>query len=273
MALPDDILTLLARIEPLASEGARRSLTDTGREARLHVLVEMIGDTVLPRNLVFSAGKDMSCTLTVASGRLMRMSVTTPDGHQVLSAAAGATRDDQLAVLCEALAGLAEVEGALGLERQPLAEDVAAEEVGHGAGEIREMMESVNWFANATEAPRPVHDGAGAAFHASAHPFTLAQTLMSRAGVRIDATGAEDYQLPQAEGEALAATLAALSAEVRALLDPAAAIAIPGAALGDRGLLLALSADDLAVNVSEGDDLQELVRRWLATERARGTGR
>ncbi len=266
-------MTLLARIEPIATDGAQRSLPDTGRVARLHVLVEMIADTVLPRNLVFSAAQDMSCTLTVASGRLMRMSVTTPDGHQVLSAAAGSTRDDQLAVLCEALAGLAEVEGPLGLDRHPLAEEVAADDVGHGAGEIRELMETVNWFADETEPRHPAYQGAGAAFFAEAHPFTLAQTLMSPDGTRIDATGAEEYQLSPEEGEALASALAALPDDVRTLLGPRAAIALPGVALGGRGLVIATSPDDLAVNVSEGEDLHELVRRWLSAEKARGAGK
>ncbi|MCY1128265.1 hypothetical protein OU426_15480 [Frigidibacter sp. RF13] len=263
-------MTLLARIEPIAAEGAQRSLPDTGRDARLRVIVGMIADTVLPRNLVFSAAQDMSCTLTVASGRLMRMSVTTPDGHQVLSAAAGSTRDDQLAVLCEALAGLAEVEGPLGLDRHPLAEEVAADDVGHGAGEIRDLMETVNWFAEEVEFRHLAYEGAGAAFHAAAHPFTLAQTLMSPDGARIDATGAEAYQLSQADGEALASALAALPDDVRALLGPRAAIALPGAARGDRGLVIAVSPDDLAVNVGEGEDLHELLRRWLQAEKAGG---
>lgn len=136
-------------------ERARRRLAEAGPERlagqdlsdRLRALVAEIDATVLPRNLIYALQDGLSCTLTVASRRLMRISVSSPEGHQVIEAEPGTGREEELLVMAEALAGLAAIEEPLILVRHALAEEMAADDVGQAVGDLQAFCAAHDWFA------------------------------------------------------------------------------------------------------------------------------
>ncbi len=269
-------ISLLARAEALLAAGPAGALKPPGLAGatladRLQAIVALIADTILPRNLIFSTADGLSCTLTAASGRLMRVSVSAGDGgHYVVTADPGASRDDQLVVLGEALAGLAAIEEPVRLEQHPLAEDVAADDVGQTAADLARFCEEQDWFRGF--APPAAYSGEGAAFLDAAHPWTLAQTVISAAGEVLEQNGAEELQVPSDLAAALAAEQAGWADEVAGLIGPGMMISTTEA-IGGRSLAIGLTASDIVVNVGEAADRAALIAAWVAASGGADKGR
>jgi hypothetical protein len=210
---------LLDRIESRLDRTGRDRLEGTGLPDRLREIIMHLDDIVLPRNIVFALGSDLSCTLTVASRRLLRVSVSTPEGNQVITATAGADRDERLVTMAEALAGLAAVEETLSIERLGLADGVAADEVGHVVADIRAFCEEHAWFEGQTVAA-PL---------AEASPLVPAGWLLvDGEGAVLASGGMPEAAFPQGALTGLARDRAAWPADLAALAGQDPTILCPG---------------------------------------------
>ncbi|MDH5530469.1 MAG: hypothetical protein OEY05_10550 [Paracoccaceae bacterium] len=185
MAIDPAIQPLLSGVEALTTSAVegRRPIEGASAKDRLAAIVTLIGHTVLPRSFAFFVGDEPTATLTVASGRMLKLTFT--DSEAPVATAPTETREERLTNIAQSLARLAQAGEKLSVETNYITSDVAAEDVGLTATELMEICAVNEWFVGQAG----VDGGEAGGFIDRARKLTRTLTEFDPSGVAKDGSG------------------------------------------------------------------------------------
>ncbi|MCB2134580.1 MAG: hypothetical protein KDE08_01340 [Rhodobacteraceae bacterium] len=260
MTLDPAIVPLLSDIAGLGNGAGtgRRPIAGSSTAERLQAIVELIAGTVLPRSYVIHAGEAAVGTLTVASGRLMKIALAASDASAKPDSD---TREAQISYVAQALALVAGKAGDLLLETNYLADDLAAEDVGQTATELRDFFGATNWLADGPA-------GEDGDYLTAAAALAVAQVAFDAEGQPVQRTG--DAKAAPGDGDihALAAELSSWQSELEELAGLPALLVVRDGPSG-RAMALTVGADPAVLSILEGNAVPQVKSLW---DRSQGDG-